>query len=245
MDPARSYAVADPIAIWGAVTGTAALSLNVWRELRGTKRSLRVEHGWQYVRNEHSQLLDVWVCVMVWNTGRRPIHIEHAGFVTLFEGPRELADEFGYELGPENRMWVEQRFEIALNGETIEAIPDGPAVKIWTRLPPITLYGIDPFEQDVRAFVVTVPERYWFGPTVPLVRTPLPGLTKHETGAAVLQLHAAESESRKAAGLPRTHPLGDVIGLQRLILEGDVQYAKTVLDEQSRGGERPPEVDAS
>jgi len=88
----------DPIAGWGAVTGTAALGLALWRERRSRKRSLNVAHGWQFVYDHNDVLIDVWVSVMAWNTSHRPAHIEHVGFEAIVEANRELAAEAGRDV---------------------------------------------------------------------------------------------------------------------------------------------------
>lgn len=44
----------------------------------------------------------------------------------------------------------------------MEVSPDGPRVRIWTRLVPICRHSIDPTETLVRAYAVTYPETYWW-----------------------------------------------------------------------------------
>ena len=71
--------VAEPIAIWGAITGTLALAVNVWREVRDrpklrlTFKAHAGEDGTAYIGFD------------VANTGRRPVAIVEAGFVIAVE----------------------------------------------------------------------------------------------------------------------------------------------------------------
>ncbi len=45
---------------------------------------------------------------MTSNTGRRALPVEHAGLDFLVQGHADLADEVGYELAPENCLYVER-----------------------------------------------------------------------------------------------------------------------------------------
>lgn len=223
----------DPLALWGAVTGTAGLGLLGWQEFRSRRRRLSVERGWQFsYRND--ELVDVWVYVMAWNTGDRPLHIEYAGFEAIVPGDRSLADTAGFNLPPENDVWTNKRFEIALNGETLEVIPDGPSVKIWTRLFPICAHNIDPTSTEIRPYVVTVPETYWFGSAGPLLPQVPPGKTREEAGEELVNAAVRHEGPDVVIQVPESR-VGDVVGLARLIIEGDVEHAKDVLD-----GNPPP-----
>jgi hypothetical protein len=223
--------MADVVAIWGAVTGSVGLGLALRREIWDNKRSLRVEHGWQYVfhtdEEGRERLIDVWVCVQAWNTGRRSLSIEHLGFGWQVEGPRELAAQVGVELGPENRVWIQNRVEIALNGETIEVIPDGPKVKVWARISGILAFGIDPRDTLLCPFVVTVPDRYWWGDERVLIPEPPVGRPVElvESGLAELAANASRSPSAR-----RPEP-GEVVGVPRLVLRGDVERSDDVFAE--------------
>jgi len=225
----------DPIAVWGAVTGTVGLGIAGWRELRGNKRSLRVERGWQFVYDADEQLQDVWVCVMVWNTGRRPLHVEYVGFEALVVGERKIADDAGMDLPPENNVWVNKRFEIALNGDTLEVVPDGPSVKVWTRLFPICADGIDPTGTEVQPYVVTVPEKWWLGPPGPLLPELPPGKTLEEAGTELVSAAVKYAGPEVLAANPANRP-GEVIGVMRLILEGDVERTSDLFPDQRLPG---------
>jgi hypothetical protein len=219
-------AMPDPIAIWGAVTGTAGLGLATWRERRSWRRSLRVERGWQYVYTKNGgteQLKDVWVSAMAWNTGHRPLSIEHVGFEFIVPRSREQLAEVGVKVDPGDRpTWINIRFEIALNGETIEVVPDGPSVKVWTRIGPILDAGVDPTTTLARSFVVTVPETYWWSEEGPLLPVPPQGRDPEVTEAELAHLSGEEN----------TEPMvpGKVIGLPRLLLEGEVERTSDLFD---------------
>lgn len=221
----------DPLAIWGAVTGTAGLGIALRQEIWSSRRSLRVERGWQYVfkhpEGKSPVLEDVYVYVMAWNTGRRPLHIEYAGFDFLVPGPRELATKSGYDLPEENDVWVNDRVEIALNGETFEVIPDGPSVKLWTRIGPILGLGIDPTMTLVTPYVVTVPEIHWPGSQGPLLARPPTNydspFVEHELARMALEYFAENGDPT-----PVTEPR--ITGVPRLIMEGDVERTKETLN---------------
>jgi hypothetical protein len=219
----------DPIAVWGAITGTTGLGLTLWRERRSRKRSLRVAHGWQFVYDENEELIDIWVSVMAWNTSHRPAHIEHVGFEAIVEGDPELAAHAGIEVPQDQHLVTNRRFEIALAGETLEVVPDGPSVKIWTRLFPICSHGIDPTLTPIRPYVVTVPETYWWGPMSPLLPQPPPGKTLKEAGQELARAAVRHAGAQVLQPPIPADRAGEVIGLMRLVLEGDVERTSNVV----------------
>jgi hypothetical protein len=225
--------MSNTVAIWGAVTGTIGtltgagnLLRTVRRDRADQKRELEVTHGWQYAYGHDDELLDVWVCVTLYNTGRRPLHVQYVGFEAMVIGDRRLAEGAGVDLAPDNNVWVNQRFEIALNGETIEVAPDGPWVRVWTRLVPMCRYGIDPTTTDVVAYAVAYHERYWWEATPqPLLARPSQiHRTAEDVGEAVAQLVVREMGDDKSE--PVRVIAGHVVGLQRLILDGDVLHTR-------------------
>ena len=123
---------------------------------------------------------------------------------------------------------MNKRFEIALNGETIEVAADGPSVKVWTRLVPMCLHGIDPTMTDFRAYVVTWPETFWWEhePQPLLARPSQIHKTREEVGSAVASLVLAETKPKDMA--PPFDAPGGVVGLQRLLLDGDVEHTRNL-----------------
>jgi hypothetical protein len=216
----------EVVAVWGALTGTAGLGLAGWRELRNQKKNLNVEWGFQYIYHrgpDGDYLGDIWVCVSAWNDGRRTLSIEHAGFEFLVPAPSRILSEHQEDLPEGMPVLTNVRFEIALNDETIDVIPDGPAVKIWARIGPILKQGIDPTEARMRAFVVTVRESYWWSKPGLLVHRTDPGRDLDETKAAVKRLitRALDGELPIPPAMP-----GQLYSMQRLILEGEVEHSR-------------------
>ncbi len=228
--------MAEAVAIWGALTGTAGLGLAGWRELRNQKKNLNVEWGFQYVYRQGSNgdvLRDIWVFVSAWNDGRRTLSIEHAGFEFLVPAPPRIVDEHGSDLPDGMPVLTNVRFEIALNGETIDVIPDGPAVKIWARVGPILKQGINPAETPMRSFAVTVRENYWWSKEGLLVHRSDPGRDRDETKRAIDALadEAIDGDCPTPPAVP-----GQLYPMQRLILEGEVENSKDLDLDRKRGG---------
>jgi hypothetical protein len=174
--------------------------------------------------------------VSAWNTSHRSAHIEHVGFEAVVEADPSLATDAGLEVPLGQRLVTNLRFEIALSGETFEVVPDGPMAKIWTRMFPICAHGIDPTLTPIRPFVVTVPETYWWGPTSLLLPQLPPGKSLDEAGdelARAAVRHAGAEILEPPAPAARA---GEVIGLMRLVMEGDVERTGDVLDGGDRSG---------
>jgi hypothetical protein len=235
--------MADGIAVWGAITGTIGmltglgnLARTAWRDRKDNRRELEVTHGWQYAYNQDDELLDVWVCVTMFNRGRKPLHVQYVGFEAMVIGDRGLAEQVGVGLPEENNVWVNQRFEIALNDEVLEVAPDGPPHRAWTRLPPICHYAIDPTETPVRAYAVSYYETFWWE-RHPQPLLPQPSQvhrSREAVGEAVAHLVLAEMGDDPMK--PPTDLVGGVIGLQRLILDGDVEHTRELFSD-------PPETE--
>ena len=234
--------MSNGVALWGAITGTIGtltglgnLGRMSWRDRQNAKLDLEVTHGWQYVwGGEDGELLDVWVCVTLYNKGRRPLHVQYVGFETVAPANREAAElELGFAPAEDQPVWTVQRFEIALNGVSVEVAPDGPWVKIWTRLVPICLHAVDPTRQPVRAYAVTYNEKYWWSsPAQPLLPQPWPRWpTISATGEAVARLVLKEMGDDEME-LSVSHE-NAVVGLQRLILDGDVLHVRELFPDDS------------
>lgn len=226
--------MAEPIAVWGAVTGTLGLGITAWREISGNKKSVRVHHGWQFVYGNDDRMTDIWFYVMVHNDGRRPVHIEHLGFNFIVDAPEDIKEQVKdmpdtyIPDGP--ALKHEMRFEIALNGETLEVLPDGPSVKVLTQGKPILATGIDPLTTPMSPFAVSVPERYWWGPESPLLPRLPTGYTAEESASSIQRI---AEESRTELEVPSYLELpGQLRGLKRLVLDGDVDRLEDVAPKQ-------------
>jgi hypothetical protein len=137
----------DPIAVWGAFTGTTAVGIALRRERISNRRRIRVDHGWQYILSQDDPPeLDDWVIyVMVQNTGGRDISVEHVGWEWLvYEGKD---DETGVS------VFRVHRAEIPLE-ESVLLKPDGAPAKFRTMAGPL-LHLVDPLETPVWAVAFT------------------------------------------------------------------------------------------
>jgi hypothetical protein len=177
------------------------------------------------------------VCVTLYNKGRKPLHVQYVGFETMVVGDRRIAEEAGLDLPPDNNVWVNQRFEIALNTQTLEVAPDGPPVRIWTRLIPICRYAIDPTTTPFTAYAVTYYETFWWEaePQPLLARPSQVHRSREEVGEAVARLVLAEMRDEEMKS--PTDLVGGVVGLQRLILDGDVEHTRDLFPSE------PPATD--
>jgi len=204
----------DPIALWGALTGTTGLGVAVRREFMASRRRLRVERGWHFATSKDGdEIIDVWVYVMAWNTGGRALSLEHCGFSWLSEGDvKTFERQQGLKMDPGARLWNEHRAEINMLGvDAIEVSPDGPTVKVMTRIGPLLALGLDPLGDDVAPFVVTAAERYWWGRPGPL----LPRIP-----ADVSREHVAEALARIRDEAERPTGDGHLYGLPRFVPRG-------------------------
>lgn len=150
--------MADFLAVWGAVTGTIGTAVAFRREAIARRRRLAIRHGVHFnVRRDvpgHVNL--AWALVSVWNTGGRPLSVEHVGFRYFV-----IRDESD---APET---VEHRAEIALD-HPIELAVDGPSERVGTPLGELMKAGVDT-RSPIQAFAVTTGEKEWFGTPKPLV----------------------------------------------------------------------------
>lgn len=218
-------------AAWGAVTGTASLTLLLWKERRAVRRGVEVRAGWQYaVDPTDDHIFDVWVSVQARATGQRPTSVEFVGFEIKILADREkMREHRGVEWRPDRNLWVRHTAEIALNGEVLELKPDGPFVKVWTRLPPIVARGIDPTDLLVRPYVVTGQEEHWYGPASPFLPRPPRNETQDEVRDALDNLAALEPNRGK---LSDVEP--GVFGLERLMLEGTTVSSRELAEKWDR-----------
>jgi hypothetical protein len=133
--------VADPLAIWGAVTGTAGLGIALRREVISNRRGVRVDHGWRYALKDDDppQLFDMRIYVMVTNIGRRDIAVEHVGWEWLVPAGTDDAGRNIYDA---------HRAELPL-AEPVLLKPDGAPAKFETSVGQLLALGIDALADEV------------------------------------------------------------------------------------------------
>jgi hypothetical protein len=182
----------EPLAIWGAVTGTLGTAIATRREVVSRRRRLAVAPGVNLTisRDEPRQLLAAWALVNAWNTGGRLLAVEHLGF-------RYFAPHGEIGTDRESVEMCEHRAEIALEAPW-ELVVDGPSRKIYTPLGPMLAIGINPFT-PVEAFAITTGGREWFSPPQPLIAPPPPGI-EPESFLRGLKDLAEAAEAAPSAG---------------------------------------------
>jgi hypothetical protein len=149
----------DPIAVWGALTGTAGLGITARREIVNRRQSIRVEHRWQYKyeKDDPETLSGMVVYVMVTNTGARDIVVTHVGWEWLgtfeIDDHPALAKDPALEDVPEGIHKIAPcRAEIPL--EPVLLHPDGLPAKFIVEVGQL-LHLIDPFETIIQAVAYT------------------------------------------------------------------------------------------
>src|SRR4051794_32928705 len=115
----------DPIAVWGAVTGSVGSGVALRREDLSGKRHLAVAPG-IYLNTSRifpGRITHGWAVIVFWNRGGRPLAVEHAGFEwVVSEVLRETAVRV-----------ATRRAEVHLE-DPIELPVDGPTRKVYTPL---------------------------------------------------------------------------------------------------------------
>ncbi len=192
--------MADPVAVWGAVTGTIGTVIAARREVIARRKRLALTHGTYFNvrRDEPGHVSHAWALIQFWNTGGRPLAVEHAGFryfVVHDEGNPPYA--------------VERRAEVALEGP-IEVPVDGQSQRVGTPLGPLMKAGLDPWS-PVQAFAVTTGAKEWFGAPEPLVKEG----HAHAVGSSPERLMADLDDLADRAELPPAMFGGELIALNR------------------------------
>jgi hypothetical protein len=167
--------VPDPIAIWGAVTGTAGVIIAVRREVVSNRRRLVVLPGVNLTisRTEPPEVRLAWAAVQVYNGGGRPLAVEHVGFRYFARYVGELPE--GVEQEPDRPIIIEHRAQIYLR-EPITLAVDGPSRTIYTPLGPMLAAGISAVA-PLEAFAITTGGGEWFSPPTPIIQATPPGMT--------------------------------------------------------------------
>lgn len=149
----------DPLALWGAVTGTAGAGIALRREYLLGRRRLTVAPGINFTTSRVEPVGAIvagWACVAFWNIGGRSLAVERAGF-------QYLAFEKGTE---ELRM----RRAMIYMPTPVEATVDGPTHKLYTPLGPMLAAGISPFG-TIEALAITTGGKEWLSPPQPLLQS--------------------------------------------------------------------------
>jgi hypothetical protein len=156
----------DPLALWGAVTGSLGTGLGVRREYLASRRRLAVAPGCNLniSRDDDPRVTHAWAFVAVWNTGGRALAVEHVGFrYVVADPPTDKAQ----------KVW-EYRAEIGI-GDAVELSVDSATRKFHTPLAPMLAAGVDPVS-PIEAFAVTTGDQWWYSPPQRLISQPPPGL---------------------------------------------------------------------
>lgn len=175
--------MADPVAIWGAVTGSIATGIATRREYLAGRKRLRVAPGCNYniSREDDPRVTHAWAFVAVWNIGGRALSVERAGFRYAVSDPPEEGVE---------TVW-EYRAEITFDG-AIELPVDGPTRKIYTPVGPLLAAGVNPVV-PIQAFAVTTGGRWWYAPPQMLISEPPPGISLEAFGESIAAISDASS----------------------------------------------------
>ena len=167
----------DPLALWGAITGTAGAGIAIRREVMAGRRQLAVQSSVNLITSrlepDLGRVLAAYACVGFWNVGGRPLAVERVGFSFAVDDPAP-----GRPL-----LRVAQ---IQLDGP-IEAAVDGPSHKVFTPLGPMLAAGINPFDL-LEAFAITTGEKEWSAPMQPLIFSLPPGLSAEEFSGDLVRL---------------------------------------------------------
>lgn len=159
----------DPLAIWGAVTGTAGAGIAVRREVLLGRRRLVVRPSLRIITSrlepDLGHVLAAYACIAFWNTGGRSLSVERVGFRFYVADP-----------APGRPV---ERIAYIHADEPIEVKVDGPSHQIFTPLGPMLAAGIDPFDL-LEAVAITTGGKEWAAPMQPLVFSLPPGLSPEE-----------------------------------------------------------------
>jgi hypothetical protein len=171
------FGMVDPVAIWGALTGTAGAGIAVRREALTGRRRLTVQSSLRIITSrlepDLGHVLAAFACVGFWNTGGRSLAIERVGFRFFVDDP-----------APGQPF---MRVAYVHLDQPIEAGVDGPSHQVFTPLGPMLAAGIDPFGV-LEAIAVTTGGKEWQAPMQPLVFSLPPGLSAEEFSKDLVRL---------------------------------------------------------
>ena len=187
--------MADPVAWWGAITGSVAAAISLRREIVISRVRVAIEHRLNMTINRQTrELTGAWLTIRVVNSGGRVVSVERVG-LEWFRSWEE-----GHALHGEMASTVA---EIALDGGFMELRPNAPSQRVSTPLGPLLAEGVDPFDEPLWAWGHTSDGREWRGPPHPIVLPgvpPPPGVTWDSVRAGFARLR----EEAEAIGQP--HP---------------------------------------
>jgi len=196
----------DPIAIWGAITGTGALAFTAKREIEARRIRVRVDHGWRYLVTEDQppQFDNLIVYVMVTNTGGRKVPVQHVGW--------EFYKTKGETLEDGTPLHYAFRAEIPLQ-EPVLLEPDGVPLKVEAWVGPLA-HLVNPVEGAIRpvAFTGGGNER-WEGPLGTLAQNIPPAFDRDKM---LRRLDTLKAEAK----LPREMGSPDLFYVEPLWAEG-------------------------
>lgn len=172
----------DPLAVWGAATGTAGAGLAVRREYLAGRRNLAVGFGTHLNVSRVEPVGEIthgWACIAFWNKGGRALAVERADFT--FSRGEEAHRGSIIELR-------QIRAKIILDAP-IELPVDSPTRKIYTPLAPMLAAGIDPFSM-IRAILTTTGGKEWLSPLLPLIQSVPPNVSRGQLSKGLEELKA-------------------------------------------------------
>ena len=153
----------DPVALWGAITGSVAVAIAGRREFISNRARLGIEHGvWYLIGDDPPNLSDAWLLVRVWNNGGQPLTVERVGLDLLpvvVDAERELI-----VLGTEG-----QHVEIELQGESVELRPGGPSQRFYAPLRGFVQARVEILDSPATAWAKTSDGKEWRGDPAPVV----------------------------------------------------------------------------
>lgn len=139
--------MADLVAWWGAVAGSAAAGFTIRREIAAQRIRVRVNHGWRYVPDpeDPSRFHDLIVYILVTNTGGRPVPIQYVAWEWFADVGERTADG--------RQVLRPSRAEVSLK-EPVLLEPDGIPFKVEVMAGQVA-HLFDPMTAEARPVAFT------------------------------------------------------------------------------------------
>ena len=183
----------DPVALWGAITGTLASIVTIRREMRDVRRaraeqpSLKVEHGAHFRTSTErpGEIEGVWLEITLLNTGGRPIPIE--AIVVRHHDDRAAP--------------------IALQRATV-MLPDTPTVHLYVPLAALLAAGFDPVQHPLTVAAKSSDGARWASSLHLMMSNPPRGTTAEQFYGGISRLLDGTDRalSPRSNTLPLDHP---------------------------------------